>query len=79
MASNGTMNSLGKVSVPQMAASSNGNYAGLGGVPLLIDESSVAADNTMQQILNQSQLTAGADNNSAHLIGTGPSSVVGQY
>ena len=59
------MNSLGMIPVPQMAASSHDNYGASGtgpaSVPLVIDESSTAAaDNTMQQILNQSQLTGSA-------------------
>ena len=47
------MNSLGLISLPQMAASSHGNYPVQAATPLVIDESSTAAaDNTMHQILN---------------------------
>ena len=84
------MNSLGMIQVPQMAASSHDNYGGHGhtSIPLVIDEAStVANDNTMQQILNQSQLTGSACDTSANLAGfdgnvvgaSGPSSVAGHY
>ena len=85
----GLMNSLGMIPVPQMAASSHDNY-GAGGtgpasMPLVIDESSTAAaDNTMQQILNQSQLTGSACDTSTNLVGfdggtQGPSSIAGHH
>ena len=58
---NAMMNSLGLVSMPIMPASSHATYQAHG--PLIIDESQVGHpnDNTMQQILNQSQITASAD------------------
>jgi len=74
--------------IPQshLAASSHSNYVGPASAHMMVDESAVAADNTIQQILNQSQLTASADNTSTNMLAgfdanqhTGPSSVAGHY
>ena len=69
-----------------MAASSHGNYPVQAATPLVIDESSTAAaDNTMHQMLNQSQLTVSQDGTPVGMImfdnnnATGPSSVGGHY
>ena len=71
------MNSLGMIPMPQMAASSHGTYPNQAPAPLMIDESStVAADNTMHQILNQSQLTGSADGTPTGIVMLGATSGV---
>lgn len=70
-----------------MALSSHGIYPGQNAsTPLVIDESN-ANDNTMQQILNQSQLTGSGDGTPVGMImfdntnkpSGGPSSVGGHF
>lgn len=83
------MNSLGMIQVPQMAQSSHGIYpvSNNAGTPLVIDENAnVAVDNTMQALLNQSQLTGSGDGTPVGMVvydntnnPTGPSSVGGHF